>query len=94
MKMQTRTLWEAILGAVAVEIMAGRPAAKEVGMGNPAEKNDRTPDMCIVGDHLPLARNFSRIRRRQVKSVAFSDASACEQRPRARLIPTGGWFRP
>jgi hypothetical protein len=35
-------------------------AAKEVGMGNPAEKNDRSPDMCIVGDHLFLARNFSK----------------------------------
>jgi hypothetical protein len=28
-------------------------AAKEVGMGNPAEKNDRAPDMDILGDHLP-----------------------------------------
>jgi hypothetical protein len=24
--------------------MVGRPVAKEVGMGNPAEKNDRTPN--------------------------------------------------
>jgi len=28
-------------------------------MGNPAEKNDRSPDMFILGDHLPLARIFS-----------------------------------
>jgi hypothetical protein len=28
---------------VAVEIMAGRPAAKEVGMGNPAEKTTSHP---------------------------------------------------
>ena len=35
-------------------------AAKEVGMGNPAEKNDRAPDNCILGDHLPtFARIFS-----------------------------------
>jgi len=34
-------------------------AAKEVGMGNPAEKNDRSPDKSILGDHLPLlARVF------------------------------------
>ena len=36
-------------------------AAKEVGMGNPAEKNDRAPDISIVGDHLPqVARTFFR----------------------------------
>jgi|GraSoiStandDraft_4_1057263.scaffolds.fasta_scaffold1262370_1 hypothetical protein len=36
-------------------------AAKEVGMGNPAEKNDRSPDNCIVGDDLPsLASIFSK----------------------------------
>ena len=36
-------------------------AAKEVGMGNPAEKNDRAPDSAIVGDHLPfLASTFSK----------------------------------
>jgi hypothetical protein len=33
-------------------------AAKEVGMGNPAEKNDRSPDSAIVGEHPPMARNF------------------------------------
>jgi hypothetical protein len=33
-------------------------AAKEVGMGNPAEKNDRAPDSCIVVDSLP---SFARI---------------------------------
>ena len=36
-------------------------AAKEVGMGNPAEKNDRSPDSSIAGDHLPqVARTFFR----------------------------------
>jgi len=35
------------------------PAAKEVGMGNPAEKNDRSPDNHILGDHPPsVARYF------------------------------------
>jgi hypothetical protein len=33
-------------------------AAKEVGMGNPAEKNDRSPDSAIVGERLPMARIF------------------------------------
>jgi hypothetical protein len=36
-------------------------AAKVVGMGNPAEKNDRAPDNSIVGDHRPsFARIFFR----------------------------------
>jgi hypothetical protein len=38
-------------------------AAKEVGMGNPAEKNDRSPDNSILGDHTPsLASTFSKKR--------------------------------
>jgi hypothetical protein len=33
-------------------------AAKEVGMGNPAEKNDRAPDMNMLGEHLPRWQEF------------------------------------
>ena len=51
-------------------------AAKEVGMGNPAEKNDRSPDAFIVGDHPTLARNFSnKFGNAQRGSVVFSDTS-------------------
>ena len=37
----------------------GRPVAKEVGMGNPAEENDRTPNELKLTDRAPiLSRDF------------------------------------